>query len=64
MTLFGTSEGIIKNGDILINKDNNTKQYKIIGVEMLNFIDRAKNFTHNPALIIDVEYSEAMELKV
>jgi hypothetical protein len=63
MTLFGTSEGFIKNGDILISKDSNTKQYKVIGVEMLDFIDKAKSLTHNPALIIDVEYSEAMELK-
>lgn len=30
---------------------------------MLNFINNAKSLTHNPALIIDVEYSEAIELK-
>ena len=63
MTLIGTSEGFIKNGDILINEDNSTKHFKVIGVEMLDFIDKAKSLTHNPVLIIDAEYNEAMELK-
>jgi len=63
MTLIGTSDGFIKNGDILINKDSHTRQFKVIGIEMLNFIDKAKSLTHNPALIIDAEYNEAMELR-
>lgn len=62
VVLIGTSEGFIKNGDFLINEDSN-KQFKVIGVEMIDFIDKAKSLTHNPALIIDAEYSEAMELK-
>lgn len=63
MTFIGTSEGFIKNGDILVSQDCNARQFKVIGVEMIDFLDKAKSLTHNPALIIDVEYSEAIELK-
>ncbi len=44
ITLIGTSQGFIKNGDILINEDGNTRQFKVIGIEMIDFIDRAKEF--------------------
>jgi hypothetical protein len=62
MTLIGTSEGFIKNGDFLIDKDSKRK-FKVIGVEMIDFIDIGKSLTHNPALIINAEYNEALELK-
>lgn len=62
ITLIGTSEGFIKNGGFLINEDSKMK-FKVIGVEMIDFIDIAKSLTHNPALIIDAKYNEALELK-
>jgi hypothetical protein len=63
MTLVGTSKGFVKNGDTLVNQDCNTRQFEVIGIEMINFIDKAKSLSHNPAIIIDAEYREATELK-
>ena len=63
MTFIGTSDGFVKNGDILISENSSTMQFKVIGVEMIDFIDKAKSLSRNPALILDVEYNEAMELK-
>ena len=63
ITLIGPSEGFIKSDDVLINEDNNTRHFKVIGVEMIDFFDTKKSLTHNPAPIIDVEIDEAIELK-
>ena len=56
--LTSLSSGVINIGDILTDQQDKTGAYKIIGLEFLNYKNKEKNLTHNPAIIIDLNTYE------
>jgi translation elongation factor EF-Tu-like GTPase len=52
--LLGRTTGVIHIGDYLVDQQDNSKQFKVIGLEMLRYINKDKNFTHNPAVMIEL----------
>lgn len=63
ITLIGKTSGIIKKGDYIVDENSSHKSYKVIGIEMVHYINIEKNLTHNPAIMIEKGDSDSFEFK-
>ena len=63
LVLVGQTKGIARIGDYLVDDYDMEKQYKIIGLSSINFLDKAKNYTHNPAVIIEKKELKGTDFK-
>lgn len=63
ITLIGKTSGIINIGDYIVDSQNRTKQYKVIGLEMVHYLNIEKDFTHNPAIIIEIDTLKSIDQK-
>lgn len=63
LTLVGKTSGVIKIGDYITDVSDRNKQYKVIGLEMVRYLDKEKNLTHNPAILIECDSTEPIALK-
>lgn len=63
ITIIGITSGLIKLGDYLVDANNYSDRYKVIGIEMIHFADLEKNLSHNPAILIEQGDYEPLEFK-
>ncbi len=63
VVLIGCTSGVIKLWDFLVDKQDYSKTFKVIGIEMVRYLDREKNSTHNPAIMIELGTYEPQTLK-
>lgn len=63
VVLIGKTSGLVKIGDYLVDANDRSSQYKVIGTEMVHYINTEKNITHNPAIMIEQGNYEPLVLK-